>query len=118
MASPEKKEEVAENIGTPEFTAAMMAVSPVATKAWLDIMSESAKFVMERLQQDMETQKAILACKSPMELMQVQSDFISTAVKQYTEEVTRLFNVMSKATEETIEETRSGHSRGYDDVPL
>lgn len=104
--------------GAPAMTAAMMAVNPVATKAWLDVMSESAQFVTHRLQQDLDAQKAMLACKSPTELLQVQSEFFKTAMEQYTEEATRLYKMMSKASEDTIEGARSGHSRGYDDVPL
>jgi len=113
-----KKTCASEDIGAPAMTAAMMAVNPVATKAWLDIMSESARFVTDRLQQDMNTQKAILACKNPAELLQVQSEFFKTAMEQYTNEATRLYKMMSKATEDTIEDARTGHSRGYDDVPL
>ncbi|NNK79090.1 MAG: phasin family protein [Litoreibacter sp.] len=113
-----KKKEAAADTGATAITATMMAANPAATKAWMDIVSESTQFVTDRLQQDLETQKAILDYKSPMELLQVQSEFFRTAMEQYTDEVTRLCKVMSKATEDTIKDARSGHSRGYDDVPL
>ncbi len=98
--------------------AALMASSPAATKAWLDIFSESSRFVTDRLQHDMETQKALLACKTPAELLQVQSSFFKTAMEQYADEANRLFKMMSKATEDTLKEAQSGLSREYDDVPL
>ena len=100
------------------MTSAIMAISPVATKAWMDIFFESTRFVADRLQQDVETQKAILACKSPAELLQVQSEFFESAMQQYADQTKRLFEMMSKATETTIKEAQSGHARGYDDVPL
>ena len=96
----------------------MMALSPAMTKAWLEMMSGSARFLADRLQQDLETQKAILACKKPMELLQVQSAFFKTAMEQYTEHAMRLKETMTTATEETIKGAQTSHSRGYDDVPL
>ncbi len=87
----------------------MMAINPVASKGWLDIMSESARFIADRLQQDLNAQKAMLACKTPAELLQVQSEFYKSAMEQYTEEYTRLYKMMSAATDDTLNDARSGH---------
>lgn len=100
------------------ITNAMLALSPAMTKALLEMMAGSARFLVNRLQHDLETQKAILACKTPMELLQVQSAFFKTAMEQYTEHAMRLKEKMTTAAEETMKDVRSGHSRGYDDVPL
>ena len=105
-------------VATPAFASAMMAVSPVATQAWLDVLSESTRFVADRLQQDLEMQKSMLACTSPADLMQVQTEFFKTAMEQYTDEATRLFKMMSQATEDTIKDAQSSRARSYDDVPL
>ena len=113
-----KKSEATADMGAPAVAATMMAVNPVATKAWMDIMSESTGFVMDRLQRDLDTQKAMMACKSPEELMQVQLEFIKTAMEQYSDEAARLFKMMSKAAEDAIEDVKTGHKRGYDDIPL
>lgn len=86
----------------------MAAFNPAAAKVWQDILTESARFMTERLQKDMETQKAMLACKSPAELMQVQADFYQQAMSDYSEEANRMFQLMSQ----------TGAKRGYDDVPL
>lgn len=102
----------------PAMAASMMALGPAVTKAWLEMMSGSARFLADRLKQDLETQKAILACKTPTELLQVQSEFFKTAMEQYTEHAMRMKDTMTTATEETIKDVRSSHSRGYDDVPL
>ncbi|MDQ2090706.1 phasin family protein [Marimonas arenosa] len=117
MGKP-KKTKTDADIATPAFASAMMAVSPVATKAWLDVLSESTRFVADRLQQDLDIQKAMLACKNPTELLQVQTEFFQKAIEQYTDEAKRLFEMMSKATEDTIKDVQSGHSREYNDVPL
>lgn len=113
MAKSEKSD-----TGAPAMAAAMMAVNPVATKAWMDIMSESTRFLTERLKQDLETQKAMLACKTPAELLQVQSQFLTSAIEHYSKETARLYKMMSTATETTLKDVQSGHARSYDDVPL
>ena len=113
-----KKTQTSTDIDGPAMVAAMKAVNPVATKAWLEIMSESARFVTDRLQQDFDTQAAMLACKSPTELLEVQSKFFSRAMEEYSNEAARLYKLMFEAAEESIDVAQSGHSRGHDDVPL
>ena len=96
---------------TPDATdpaAAMAAFNPLAAKVWQDIMEESVRFMTERLEKDVETQKAMLNCKSPTELMQVQADFYQEALSDYTEQTTRMLKLMSQ----------TGAKRSYDDVPL
>ncbi len=100
------------------MSAAMHAVNPVVANAWLNVMTGSAEFVMKRLRHDLETQQALLNCKSPTELLQIQSDFYQTAMQQYSEEAVHLFKMMSDATEEAVKGSKSATARGYDDVPL
>lgn len=87
-------------------------------QAWMDILSDNARFMTDRLQQDMETQKALLACKTPAELLQVQTEFFKSAMAQYTEHATRMFNKVAATSQETVKSTRASQSRGYDDVPI
>lgn len=87
----------------------MTAITPMAAEAWQDIMRESARFMTERLQKDLETQQAMLACKSPAELLQLQAEFYQNTLSDYSQEATRMLKLMSKA---------GGASRGYDDIPL
>lgn len=90
----------------------LSALNPAVTKAWLDLMQESARFMTTRLQHDVETQKALLACKSPSELMEVQTAFFKTAAAQYSDYTTRLYT--------NAEQTAASKpaSRKYDDVPV
>lgn len=101
--------------GTPSMPIGMMAFNPAVAQAWQVIMSESARFFADRLQQDLETQKAMLACKTPVELMQVQAAFFKTAMEQYTAFDAYLKETVSTATEKTIKDVRTNHD--YDDVP-
>lgn len=101
-----------------EKTQAMLGANPRVMEAWLELMNDSARFVADRLQKDQETQKALLNCKTPTELMQVQSEFFNDAVNQYTAQTTRMFEKVSEATRVTLTETAKVSSRGYDDVPL
>jgi hypothetical protein len=90
----------------------LSALNPATTQAWLDLMQEGARFMAKRLQQDVETQKALLACKSPAELMQVQTEFFKTAAEQYADYTTRLFKGAAQAAPVTTT------ARKYDDVPV
>ena len=102
----------------PAMVGAMMAVNPVLTKAWTDILSESARFMTDRLKTDLETQKALMACTTPAELVEVQSAFLNTAVQQYADEAARIFEMTMKASQDVADDLQTGHSRGYDDVPV
>lgn len=59
--------------------------SPAYFRIWMDILVDNTRFVTSRLREDIETQKAILACRSPEEVMRVQSKFFHDAVGQYTQ---------------------------------
>jgi hypothetical protein len=100
-----------------DLASAMMLGQPAA-KAWAEVMNESARFVADRLQKDVEAQQALLKCKTPAEVAQVQSEFFQTAIEEYTEEAKRMFEILSGAAEETMDEVKTGQSRDYDDVPV
>nr|WP_309503471.1 phasin family protein [uncultured Roseovarius sp.] len=85
---------------------------------WLNIMTQSAQFVADRLQQDMETQRAFLQCRTPQDVMRLHTEFYKTAMAQYTAEATRMVKAMSEATAETTKQATKLTSRAYDDIPL
>ena len=115
-----KKKQPAEDTSAdvPAAMAAMMSMIPILAKAWTDMMSESARFMTERLKTDIETQKALMACRTPAELMEVQSAFLNTAVQHYADEAARLFEMTMKASRDAADDLQSGHTRGYDDIPV
>ena len=100
------------------LTTAMMVANPAVTKAWTDIMKESARFVSERLQEDMEAQKVLLQCKTPADLVQFQSEFVLKAMQQYTDEAQRITKIMTDAGEDIAKDARHSWSRVYDNIPL
>jgi len=99
------------------LTGAMAARNPAA-KIWLDIMAQSTRLVSERLQNDLETQQAMLRCRNPADLVRLQSEFFRKAIEQYTSEAQRVFEIMTQASEDVASKTGTGTKRGYDDVPL
>lgn len=107
-----------EDTATSAMTATMTALNPVAAKAWQEIISENTRFLTDRLKQDLATQSAILACKTPAELMEIQSAFLKTAMEQYSAHTFRLQKAIAAATTDAAKNMRSTHSRGYDDLPL
>ena len=117
MAKSTKKTS-AKATGAPGMSTAMMGSSPAAARAWLEIMNESARFVTDRLQEDVATQQALLKCKTPAEVMQVQSAFFQKALEQYPDEAQRMFEIMSGAAQETLKDAKTGTARGYDDIPV
>jgi hypothetical protein len=113
MATKSKKTGAPNMAGLAE---AMMTPGPEAMQAWQEILSEWGRFYADRLQQDLETQRAMLACKSPADLMQVQADFYQKAIQQYSEQGMRM---MQKVVDASAQTTKGLHSaRKYDDVPL
>ena len=100
------------------MSAAMIAVSPVTTKAWLALTNECTRFAMDRLQHDLEAQRAMLACKTPADFMQQQFGYYQEVTQQYAKQTTRLFQMFADTAQQASTEATSGHSRKYDDIPL
>lgn len=61
-----------------------------------------AEFVSTRIRADIETQQQLLRCKSFDEIRSIQSEFLKTAVEQYSDNAQRLFKlgqeIVSKST--------------------
>lgn len=113
-----KQPETDAGVEMPPVWASMMSANPVLGKVWMDMFSESARFMTERLRTDLETQKALMACKTPAELVEVQAEFLNTAMRQYADEAARFVDMTAQASKDIAEDLKSGHSRGYDDVPV
>lgn len=92
--------------------------TPAYIQIWMDILAENARFMTDRLCHDLETQKAVLACRTPEELIRVQSKFFHDAVGQYTQHGSHLKEQLSAATTDFMKNMKPKTARGYDDVPL
>ena len=69
-----------------------------AVEAWAEIAGEWLSFVARRVQQDLRTQSEVLQCRTPAELMAVQSEFVQTAIGAYQAEAERMTALMERAT--------------------
>ncbi|WP_299652507.1 phasin family protein [uncultured Tateyamaria sp.] len=97
------------------MAAALSAFNPAAAQAWMEITTECTRFAMDRVQKDFEAQRAMMACTSPVELMELQSSYCRDAAQQYADQATRMVELMTKAASGTSPLTTS---RKYDDIPL
>lgn len=93
-----------------------MAVGSAAVQAWTDMGTEAVRFVWDRLQQDLKTQQAMLACTSLEEMRKIQAEFFTAAQEQYTAEAAKMLDLMAKATPMGL--AAKAKARRYDDVPL
>lgn len=57
---------------------------------------EIVDFVSERIRQDMETQQALLRCRSMDEVRDVQTRFFQTAMDQYSAEAGKLMRIATE----------------------
>jgi hypothetical protein len=105
-------------IEVPAGVAAMMAVNPVMAKAWMDMMSEGTRFLTDRLQRDMAFQVRLLACRDPMEAMQMQTEFVRETMQQYADEASRVFKMAFQSADDIGEDVSHGHKREHNDVPV
>ena len=64
---------------------------------------ELADFVSERIRHDMETQKAMLRCRSLDEFREVQAEFLRTAVDQYSAEASKLMQLGTEMMQRSLD---------------
>lgn len=95
-----------------------LPIAPAVMQIGMDIMVENTRFLTERLHEDLETQKAILACKTSAEVMHVQSEFFRKAMGQYTDHAKHLGERFAAVAAASMKTMTSKQSRAYDDVPL
>lgn len=102
----------------PETTLPMAAFTAFGATPWLESLTASGRFIARRLEEDMKAQQALLACRSPEDVLRVQADYFRTAVAQYSAETGRVVGVFLGAMGGPLARSRSAIAREYDDVPL
>lgn len=93
-----------------------IAVGTVAVQAWADIGAETVRFLQERLQHDIKTQQAMLACTSLEEMRKIQTEFFTAAREQYAAEAVKMLDLIGTVAASGL--TAATKARRYDDVPL
>lgn len=92
------------------------AFGALVMQSWIELGTDTMRFAYARWQDDMKTQKALLACTSPDEFRKIQTEFLVRAQKSYTAELGKRLTSWVKTTEAGLSAIRS--RRRYDDVPL
>lgn len=91
------------------------AVHPFAPPGWLDLVADGTAFVAERLRQETKSLNELMGCRTPMDVFEVQAEFIRTASVQYAEGMSQAFVRIGALTPFGA---AGAHSRGYNDVPV
>jgi hypothetical protein len=77
-----------------------------AFRAWLEyngrVQSQAARFFSERLAKDTAAMMRLGGCKSPVDAIGVQLEFVTTACADYLEESRRMAEIMSGLAAETV----------------
>lgn len=95
---------------TPQFSPdafdPLAIFKPIAPAAWMtwfeniaDLGTEITSFVAERIKEDVQTQHAMLHCKSLSEIQHVQAEFLQKAFEQYQAETGKLIEMSSELAE-------------------
>lgn len=116
MPSKAKQKEAAAAAGAADLPAKsfehLISANAKAAEIWLEswakLAGESAGFVTRRWQQDVDLIGKICACKSPVELLQLQSEFMQRALVDYMREATRLGDMETEAGLAEIEAVDQG----------
>jgi hypothetical protein len=90
----------------------------VGMAGWIEMMKESSSFAMERYGKDVEAQRRFLKCKSPEDVLRLQSAFLREAMEDYASEFHRISSLCSKAMTLGLKEATASRTRNYDDIPL
>ncbi len=116
-----KKSQKTENEAATATIDAMKTFGPIgetAQKVCADVANETLRFVTFRMQQDLETQRAMLACTNLVDVQKAQADFCTQALKDYQSQASRIMEIMSAAAPKGLDFAPLLTRRDYDDVPL
>jgi hypothetical protein len=98
----------------PFMLSGAVAVNPEATVDTLKMVSQGVQFMSMRLGETLKTQGDLLECKSPADVWAVQSEYLQTAVQQYTMAGQGMLELWGDAMRDGMKLA----SRKYDDVPV
>ena len=120
MKSANKSVKLANESGTAitDATSALDPMGETVQKVWADMSSETLRFVASRMQQDLETQKAMAACTNLADIQKVQADFFTQALEEYRSQASRMMEIISTAVPQGLAGVPLITKREYDDVPL
>ncbi len=71
--------------------------NPMWYEMVVEMNAEIARFISDRLKQDLEFQARVLQCRDPAALRELQCQFMKEAFEQYSSETGKLFKMNSAA---------------------
>jgi len=77
-------------------------MGPASMEAFQATIQEMSDFVAKRLQKDVQTQQALLSCKSIEEIQDIQTSALREAFEDYREESERLTGIARKFMQEAV----------------
>ena len=90
-----------------ELLETLMEANTQAAQVWLDgwlkLVSETTNFTVKRWGLDAEFLKRLGTCTTPVEVMELQTEFMQRAMKEYIEEATKLGDMETDAAVSGIE---------------
>ena len=90
----------------------LLQANAKAAEIWLEswgrLADESAGFLNKRWKQDLDLMERIWACKTPLELLQLQSEFMQRTLVDYMKETGKLADMETEAGVSEIEALDKG----------
>jgi hypothetical protein len=92
----------------------MTQYNAMAFEALQKASGETTGFITRRLQKNMTISQDLMSCKHPNDVMEVWSNFYTTALKDYAEQTGKMFDMMAKAAEESKDAAKEVIEAGED----
>lgn len=99
----------------------MAALNPMQVgpfKAMFDASTEAMQFLSSRMEQNLEAQRAIMACKTFENIQTVQANYYTKALEDYRGATAKMMELLKSGTAGGANAAVSSTNRKYDDVPL
>jgi len=97
---------------SPKGFESLLEANAKAAEIWLEswgrLADESASFVSRRWKQDLDLMEKMWACRSPLELLQLQTRFMQRALVDYMQETGKLADMETDAGVSEIEALDEG----------
>lgn len=100
----------------PDAIDPLLAFKPLAPAVWMgtawfesmaELGNEITSFVAERIKEDVQTQRALLHCKTVPEVQHLQAKFLQKAFDQYQTETGKLIEITGKMVVELQSKAKS-----------
>lgn len=113
-----KQQALGLDMGVPGLAGMTTALNPIGAKVWVDLMTEYAQFMTDRLNSTTALQQEMMTCRSPADVLALQSAYWRETMEQCSAEVSRYTALLMSSYGALSQDAKDGHRRGYDDVPV